>query len=399
MIHPIIRTYHFVFLHLQRLIVFPSPEVIEGPGSINKIPDVLEGNKRKKILLVTTAGTLKRGTLDTFLKSLEDKNIQFVTFTDVPPNPTITSIDNGADLFIKNKCDAIVAVGGGSVMDCAKVIGARAVKPHQPVSHMKGIFKIHTKLPELYLVPTTAGTGSEVTVAAVVTDNETHYKYSINDPSLIPAYAVLDPELLISLSPAMTAQTGMDALTHAVEAYTNLYSEKINDEYAKSAVVRIFNSLLGSFRDGTNIDLRNEMLIGSYEAGKAFTRSYVGYVHSIAHAIGGMYDTPHGLADAVILPIILDNFGSAIYKPLSELAKTVGLTGNSDKDLAKAFIAEIRRMNSEMNIPDKLAEIKESDIPELARRAAIEANPTYPVPVIFTKKELERIIRSISTIS
>ena len=395
MIHPIIRTYHFIFLHVQRLIPFPKPEILEGEGSLLKIPDKLKENGRKKILMVTTAGTIKRGTLDAFLSALKRKNIDVITYTDVPPNPTILSIEEGTGLYKENQCDAIVAVGGGSVMDCAKVIGARVARPNKSVSQMKGLFKVLAKLPESYMVPTTAGTGSEITVAAVVTDSETHYKYAVNDFSLLPKYAILDPNLLISLSPSMTAQTGMDALTHAVEAYTNIYSERESNELALSAVIDIFNNLEKSYKDGSDITLREKMLKASFNAGKAFTRAYVGYVHAIAHAIGGIYGVPHGLANSVILPIVLEEFGASVYKSLSELAKAVHLSGATDEELAKAFIAEIRRMNKAMNIPTNLPEINESDIPKLARRAVKEANPTYPVPKVWTKKEIEEVIRKI----
>lgn len=395
MVHPIIRTYHFIFLHVQRLIPFPKPEILEGEGSLLKIPDKLKENGRKKILMVTTAGTIKRGTLDAFLSALKQKNIDVITYTDVPPNPTILSIEEGTSLYKENQCDVIVAVGGGSVMDCAKVIGARVARPNKSVSQMKGLFKVLAKLPESYMVPTTAGTGSEITVAAVVTDSETHYKYAVNDFSLLPKYAILDPNLLISLSPSMTAQTGMDALTHAVEAYTNIYSERESNELALSAVIDIFNNLEKSYKDGSDITLREKMLKASFNAGKAFTRAYVGYVHAIAHAIGGIYGVPHGLANSVILPIVLEEFGASVYKSLSELAKAVHLSGATDEELAKAFIAEIRRMNKAMNIPTNLPEINESDIPKLARRAVKEANPTYPVPKVWTKKEIEEVIRKI----
>jgi len=395
MAHPFIRIYHFVFLHVQRLIIFPKPQVFEGVGSLLKIPEELGKNSRSNILLVTTPGTVKRGTLDSLFAALTDKNIKVTTYTDVPPNPTITSIDEGASIYRQNNCQAIVAIGGGSVLDCAKVIGARIAKPNKPVSKMKGLFKILAKIPETYLVPTTAGTGSEITVAAVVTDSETHYKYAINDFSLLPSYAVLDPSLLVSLSPAMTAQTGMDALTHAVEAYTNLFSEKKCDELAKSAVKGIFQNLESGYKDGADLQLRQAMLKASFEAGQAFTRSYVGYVHAIAHALGGMYGTPHGLANSVILPIVLEAYGKAVYKPLAELAKEVGITGENNEILAKKFIAKIREMNSNMDIPENLSVIDEKDIPQLARRAVKEANPTYPVPAVWTQSEFERIIKRI----
>lgn len=280
-------------------------------------------------------------------------------------------------------------------MDCAKVTGARIVKPKKSVSQMAGLMKIRKELPPLYTVPTTAGTGSETTVAAVVTDSSTHLKYAVSDLCLIPKYAVLDPELTCGLPKNLTAITGMDALTHAVEAYTNKYSSKESRKYALDAVKLIFENLKKAYDNGKNIEVRENMLKASYYAGVAFTRSYVGYVHAIAHAVGGLYGVPHGMANAVILPVVLEAYGEAIYKNLAELADATSVPGKTQMEKAKNFILSIRKMNQSMEIPDKLDSIKKEDIPEIINRAMKEANPSYPVPVIWDKIQFEKVVESL----
>lgn len=319
-------------------------------------------------------------------------NISYEIYDEVMPNPTIDCIEAATIRYREAKCQAIVAVGGGSVMDCAKIVGARIVKPSQTVMKMKGVFKIHKKLPDLYMVPTTAGTGSEITITAVVMDAEKHMKYAISDTCLVPKYAILDPALTKGLSPALTAETGMDALTHAVEAYISLYSEKESNEKAKDAVRLIFKYLTKAYNHGDDMVAREQMLKASFEAGEAFTKAYIGYVHAIAHAVGGMYNIPHGLANACILPRVLEAYGASVYRQLAELADVLGIPGETKKAKAEAFIDKIVKMDEYMGIPKTLSMIQEKDVKELARRACKEANPTYPVPEIWTEKKMEEVI-------
>ena len=257
-----------------------------------------------------------------------------------------------------------------------------------------GYIKVNKKLPPFFAVPTTAGTGSETTVAAVVTDPETHEKNAISDPCLRPKYAVLDPALTIGLPPHITSTTGMDALTHAVEAYIGKSNVKSTIRYSEEAVKLIHANLEKAYNNGKDMEARNNMLKGSFYAGSAFTRAFVGYVHAIAHNLGGMYNTPHGLANAVILPYVLEWYGPSVYKPLAKLYDIAGL-GNEEtiEGKAKAYIKEIRRMNQAMNIPDKFDFIKEEDIPTLVKRALKEGNPGYPVRKIMKPEECEKVIR------
>ncbi len=276
-------------------------------------------------------------------------------------------------------------------MDCAKAVGARIAKPHQSLAQMKGILKIHKKLPLLVAIPTTAGTGSETTLAAVITDAQTRHKYAINDFPLIPRYAVLDPKVTLSLPPFITATTGMDALTHAVEAYIGNSTTPGTRKNALDAVKLIFENLDQAYENGSDKEARKNMLRASYYAGCAFTKSYVGYVHAVAHSLGGEYNVPHGLANAILLPFVLEAYGSVINKKLARLAIAVGIADKStpEAEAATAFIQAIKDMKKRFDIGDTIPEIREEDIPKLAHYADKEANPLYPVPVLMNANELE----------
>lgn len=389
------RTGQFLLSAFQPILPWRVPELIQGNASLLKVPAHLKEHQLTNILVITTQGFVKRGTLEPFFEKLKTEGITYIVYDQVKPDPTIESIEEAVAIYLEHQCMGIVAIGGGSVLDCAKIVGARIVRPEKTVLQMTGLFKIMKKLPPLYAVPTTAGTGSEVTVAAVVTDAKTHYKYPVSDLNLIPAYAVLDPALTLGLPPDLTATTGMDAMTHAVEAYVNKFSQKSSDQYALNAVRLLFANLEKAFADGTDIEARANLLQGSMEAGLAFTRSYVGYVHGIAHGIGGLYGVPHGLANAMILPVVLESYGPSIHRQLAELAVAVGIKKDTYEDQATAFIQALRDMNHRMNIPDKFSVIREEDIPELVERADHEANPAYPVPVIWDKKQLEQVIRKL----
>ena len=375
-----------------------EPELLEGEGAVLKLPSFIQSKGINKVLIVTDKGLMKLHLLDPFFEELTKIGVNYVVFDGVQPNPTIPNIEECREIYLQNNCQGIVAFGGGSPMDCAKAAAARIVKPKQSVRKMRGYLKVHKKLPPFFAVPTTAGTGSETTLAAVVTDPETHEKNAICDTCLRPKYAVLDPSLTIGLPPHITSTTGMDALTHAVEAYIGKSNVKSTIRYAEEATLLIHKNLERAYTNGKDIEARKNMLKGSFLAGSAFTRAFVGYVHAIAHNLGGLYNTPHGLANAVILSHVLEWYGSTIYNKLAKLADIISLTDAnlSNEEKAKAFIAEIKRMNQAMNIPEKFDFIKEEDIPTLVKRALKEGNPGYPVPKIMNGKECEKVIRSIT---
>jgi len=389
------RVFQFVLTSGMYLMPWRQPELLSGPGSIKKLPAFIKSKGVKNVLIVTDSVLRKLGLLDSFFAACDAEGLKGVVYDGVEPNPSIENIEAARKLYLDNNCDGIVAFGGGSAMDCAKAAGARVVKPRQSVEQMGGTLRVLKRLPMLFAVPTTAGTGSETTIAAVVTDRATHHKYAIQDLALIPRYAVLDPELTVGLPPHITSTTGMDALTHAVEAYTNLFAPKSTDKLAVEAVKLIFENLEKVYKDGSDITARYNMQLAAYYAGAAFTRACVGYVHGVAHTLGGLYGTPHGLANAVILPYVMEEFGPAVYFKLARLAEDVGINGKDDEEKAKAFIREIRRLNADMRIQDKFDFIQDQDIPQMIRWAMKEANPIYPVPVLWHEPEFRALIERL----
>jgi len=372
-----------------------KPELIEGDGCVTRLSDYIKESNNRSVLLVTGQGTMKRKSADSLLEALEKKSIAVTIYDKTVPDPTIGNVEEALILYKENNCEGIIAFGGGSPIDCAKCIGARAAKPHKSIPQLRGYFKVRAKTPPVYAIPTTAGTGSEATVAAVIDDETTREKYSITDLSLIPRVAVLDPHLTVSLPKNVTAATGMDALTHAVEAFIGRSNTNKTREMSIKAVKLIFENIYSAYTDGTNIAARRNMQLAAHFAGIAFTRAYVGNVHAVAHTLGGLYNTPHGYACALIMPHVLESYGKNAYKPLAKLADIVNLPGETTQQKAKAFINAIRDLNSRMEIPDTIDFIVNSDIPTMVDRAYNEANPMYPVPRIFSRKDFRDVINKL----
>lgn len=390
------RTFQTVFKYAMFVFDWSEPETLEGPGAIRKLPAFIKTKGVKKVLVVTDKGLMGLGLLSSLFEELEKEGVEYVVYDGTQPNPSIENIEDARKLYLDNGCEGVIAFGGGSPMDCAKAAAARVTNPKIPVRKMRGVLKLHHKLPPLFAVPTTAGTGSETTLAAVVTDTATHEKNAINDPRIKPKYAVLDPELTVGLPPHITSTTGMDALTHAVEAYIGRSNVKSTEAYAEKATKMIFENIEKVYTNGKDVEARDAMLKASYYAGLAFTRAYVGYVHAIAHNLGGHYGIPHGLANAVILPYVLEYFGESAHKRLAKLAVIAGVkTDGTDKEKAEAFIEAIKTLNKNMNIPDGFDMIKEEDIPVIVERALKEGNPLYPVPKIMDKADCEAVIRRL----
>lgn len=391
------RTQQQVMKVASNVIPFPVPVLLTGPGSVQKLAENIRIRGLKHVLVVTDKVLMDLGLPKDLLNALEENEVRYTVFDKVQPNPTIENVETGRDLYKKNKCDGLIGFGGGSPIDCAKIIGARIANPYLSVRRMKGLFRVILPIPPFFCVPTTAGTGSETTVAAVITDPSTHEKFAISDLKLIPKIAVLDPELMVGLPPHITSTTGMDALTHAVEAYIGLNGNKFTDENAENATRLIFENLEKAYKNGSDLEARNNMALASFFAGSAFTRAYVGYVHAIAHNMGGLYGVPHGLANAIILPYVLEFCRKEAEKKLAKLAIAGGIggSGESDEDLSYKFIDKIKAMNKKMKIPTHIEELQEKDIPLIAKRALDEAHPDYPVPRIMTRKECEELIREL----
>lgn len=389
------RVFQGVMHLLIPVLPYREPKILNG---LDKIPELLREKGIGKVMLVTDKGIRGLGLTAPLEKDLEEKSIQCHVYDKTVPNPTSENVEEALKMYKSNGCEALIAFGGGSSMDCAKVVGARAVCPNKPLRKMAGLLRICKKLPLLIAVPTTAGTGSETTVASVIVDSETHHKYVINDFSLIPRYAVLDPTITKGLPGHLTATTGMDALTHAVEVYVGRSKTKATRAASIEAVKLIFDNLERAYIDGSDLEARANMLKASYLAGTAFTKSYVGYVHAVAHTLGGKYGVAHGLANAILLPHVLRAYGESAHESLAELARAVGLVSEetSTKDAAEAIIAHIEGMNRRMGIPEKFNCIKSEDIPAMARLADKEANPLYPVPTLWDATELEALYRIAS---
>ncbi len=392
--NPIKKAYCRIFQACFRLAMpfmpYREPEIL---NSVNEVPTLLSKLGIKSVLLVTDKMLRQFGATSNLEKSLEAANIKCVVYDETCPNPTVNNVEAARKIYVKENCEALIAFGGGSSMDCAKAVGARIAYPKKTVNQMKGLLKVMRKLPTLIAVPTTAGTGSEVTITSVITNSEIKHKYTMNSFPLIPAYAVLDPAVTLTLPPSLTATTGMDALTHAVEAYIGSSTTPQTRAYALEAVKLIFENLETAYHDGKNENARRNMLRAAYIAGIAFSKSYVGYVHAVAHTLGGQYNIPHGLANAVLMPIVLDQYGESAYSKLHECAIAAGIATpqDSSENSAKNFIQAIRDMNARMNIPTGFTNIEETDIPMMAEHADAEANPLYPVPKLMDAKELEKI--------
>lgn len=390
--NPIQKVYCRVFQTALRIALpvlpYREPVILH---SVQEVPDIILKNGKKRVLLVTDATVRRLGLTKGLEEALAAREIPCCVYSGTVANPTTENVEEALKLYRRGHCDALIGFGGGSSMDCAKAVGACIARPGRKPGDMEGILKVRRPLPLLIAVPTTAGTGSEATLAAVIVDSATRHKYAINDFPLIPRYAVLDPEVTLSLPPFVTATTGLDALAHAVEAYIGNSTTKETRRDARKAVSLIFQNLNDACRNGQDIRARENMLMAAFFAGCAFTRSYVGYVHAVAHSLGGAYDVPHGLANAMLLPRVLRAYGSRIDSKLKDLAVAAGVAWEDtpQKEAAARFLDAIEDLNQSFDIPDRLPALKKKDIPKLARQAAHEANPLYPVPVLMDAKQLE----------
>lgn len=393
----IFRTIQEAFHMGSYLLPWKEPELLKGADAIKELPRKIKSDGFSSVLIVTDKGLMKLGLLNSLFEDLDRQGIKYSLYDGTEPNPTFENVEEAYGLYVESGSQAIVAFGGGSPMDCAKGAGIKAARPNKSIGDLRGYFKVLKKIPYLYAVPTTAGTGSETTITAVFTNPDTHEKFAVTDPCLRPKCAVLDANLTVSLPPHITSTTGMDALTHAVEAYIGKSNTKSTKSDAEKAVKLVFENIEKAYADGKDMNARQNMLEASYYAGLAFTRAYVGYVHAIAHNLGGHYKTPHGLANAVLLPEVIEFFGKPAHKKLARLADAAGLetAGKSVTEKAALFISAVRGLNERMDIPSKFDMIKEEDIETIARRAYKEGNPMYPVPRIFTLREFKAVIRKV----
>lgn len=391
--------YKFVMVMLKLVTVFipaPKPTIYSGAGSSLKLCESLNYMGVNRLLIVTDEMLVKLGLLEPIEQRLKTLNIEFVVFDKVVPDPGYQIVEAGVDLGVTHKCDAVLGFGGGSSLDAAKIIAARLTNP-VPIKKLVGVLKVKVAPVPIFTIPTTAGTGSETTIAAVVSDPDTNQKTPVIDPKLVPVAAALDPVLMTGLPPQITAATGMDALTHAVESYISRHAAPDTDVYALSAVKMIMKYLPVAYKDGNNLEAREAMALASFYAGAAFTKANLGYVHAIAHQFGAFYHTPHGLANAIVLPKVLDYSLPAATERLAQLAVATGLGDHSEAEpvLAQKFVDSVKALNQQIGIPSTLDKLKQEDIPAIAKGALKEAHYLYPVPRYMNNKQCQAMVSAM----
>jgi alcohol dehydrogenase len=381
---------------VSKLIPDRVPMTLLGAGSSKDLCTAIAQAGAKRLLIVTDAMLVKLGLVGRITAALDAAGVAWTIYDGVEPDPTSDQVTAGLGLLRRDRCDAVLAVGGGSPMDAAKVIAAAATND-KPLRKLEGLLKVRrTPLP-LYAIPTTAGTGSEATIAAVVSDPVSHAKKFFVDPKLLPQMTALDPDLMTGLPPAITAATGMDALTHAIESYLAKTSSEQTERWARAAIQLIFENLPKAYAGGGDLEARRAMALASYYAGLAFTRTNVGYVHAIAHQLGAHYRTPHGLANAIVLPHVLEYSIDASRTRLADMARMIGLEGRDDASLARAFIDAVRDLQREVGIPPTLDALRPGDVATIAREATTEAWMNYPVPRYMEADDCERLVARLLT--
>ncbi|MCG8669067.1 MAG: iron-containing alcohol dehydrogenase [Pseudomonadales bacterium] len=382
---------------VQVVVPMRPPLVFVGVDSSLQLAVSIAQKGHKRVLIVTDPALEKLGLLEKLKSTLDSHGVENIVYDGVLPDPTYQQVENGLSLVRQHGCDGILAFGGGSSMDAAKVIAALATNEGKSIDDLVGMFKVRNACLPLYAVPTTAGTGSEATIAAVISNTELQQKMQILDNKLITLSVALDPALMTGLPKPITAATGMDALTHALESYISLLATKDTDEQAEAAVKLIFDNLRTAYNDGSNLEARQAMAMASFYAGQAFTKANLGYVHAIAHNLGAMYHIPHGLANATVLPHILDFSHDAVSARLAQLAVRTGIgkASNSDWQNSSRLISEVKQLIKDVEIPATLDKLKAEDVSTLATAAIDEARFHYAVPKFMLQQDCEGVIRKL----
>jgi len=373
----------------------PKPLLFSGPGSSRSLCRTIAEFGLRNILVVTDKPLVELGIPSSTIEALNALGVATTVYDGVEPDPTKQVVDAGIALLKQSGCDSVLAFGGGSSIDAAKVIALGAAN-NCTAEECMGFKQCDTPSLPFFAIPTTAGTGSEGTFIAVISDNETHAKGGVVDPCLIPRAAALDPELMTGLPPHITAATGMDALTHAIESYIGNWGTPETRFYGLAAINLIFNHLAEACKNGNNLEAREAMAQASYYGGLAITNAMVGYVHAVSHNLGGKYGLPHGLGNAIVLPHVMTLMKEAACTPLSEIAVHVGLgaKGEPQAALAQKLIDRVVALNEEIGIPTTTDVIKSEDIEELADVMLAEGSG-YPTPRFLERDECVNLLKSI----
>jgi alcohol dehydrogenase len=375
----------------------PTPFMFTGPRSSVELARLISDRGAESVFVVTDSVLLKLEVVTPVLHALEASGLRVDVFSDVAPDPSVDIVMAGVTRFREAGADAVLSVGGGSPIDAAKAIIACHANDCRP-EKLDGYFKVRGSVAPFYAIPTTAGTGSEVTIASVVSDIAAERKFTIADNKLVPVAVALDPTLMVGLPPAVTAVTGMDALTHAVESYLSTIATTATRGFSLSATRAIVRDLPHAFDDGRDLEARQSVAVASCQAGLAFTRASVGYVHAISHQIGAMYHLSHGMVNAVVLPYVLDFYLDTKATRIAELARAcrLGDVGDSDDRLARAFVAKVRELNAHMNIPYCIEQVGARDVAGIVERAFTEAHGTYPVPKYMTRDDCLAVVDRVA---
>lgn len=386
----------FVVTWLMRLLPRNAPVVYKGLNSALVLCEQVSVLGFNKVIIVTDNFLGSSGILDGIKSKLTETGVEFTVFDGVLPDPAFDQVQAGEAQLRTENCQAVVAVGGGSVLDAAKMIAMLNTNPG-PLEKFDGIQKCKKPGLPVFAIPTTAGTGSEVTLAAVITDPVSHRKIPVVDSKMIPGYVALDAEIMKGMPPGITAATGMDALTHAVESYLSRASNESTEIPARAAVRLIFKYLVRAFQDGNDMEARDGMAVASFYAGVAFGKTSVGYVHGIAHQLGRVCGTPHGNANAMVLPEVLAAYGDCVHQRLADLARLVdiGEPGAGDAQLAGRFIQAIVDIRQQMELPLQPKGLQVQDIPGIIDEAITEAGGLYPVPRYMSENEIRAIVTGL----
>jgi alcohol dehydrogenase class IV len=379
-----------------KLMPIRDTQVFTGSTGIEELAKKMAASNLKKALIVTTPGAVKRGYTTKLSEALARFGIDGAVFSNVIPDPTFATVNEGLSVLKANHCDCAIALGGGSVMDAAKALVVAATND-QPIDSLMGMRKGKNVPLPFYAIPTTSGTGSEVTNAAVISEDDTHTKRFMIDSRTVARAAVLDPSLSASLPKHITAETGMDALTHAMEAYISKLSHPESDALAIEAIGQIFKYLPVCYEDGGNLEARQKMAEASLTAGKAFRKAMLGYVHAISHQFGALYGTAHGLGNAILLPLVVEYSQDKVTSKLAKLAVATGLGTASmpQTQLARLVVDKLNSLNQQLNIPTKLESLKEADIPNIALRSYAEALKIHAAPKYMGKSDIKALVRKL----
>ena len=375
-----------------------KPVLFTGPSASEQLCQIIQYHGHGKVMIVTDEVLVKLGVIAPIQQALEENNLEVCVFSEVEPDPTDKVVVKGADVFSQNNCDCVLAVGGGSSIDAAKTIASLASNPGLTVTDLASTLKVKKRAKNVYTIPTTSGTGSEVSVAAVISDAISHEKTIISVQGMMPLAAAIDTNIVKGMPASVTAATGMDAMTHAIEAFISESASPESDYYAKAAIVMIMENLPKAYHDGNDIKARELMGIAAFYAGFAFSKALLGYVHSISHRLSKNYGTPHGLANALVLPHVLEFSKDVVEERFVQLMKAIdkkGSEGKSSQALAQQFIDRITALNREVGIPATLDKLKEADIPEIAEAALKEAHFLYAVPKYMDEEECQQVVRCL----